>query len=120
VVQAVHTSLPLLLEAGEQVRGTAHGTGTPGDALRAAVPALGHQLRALQHGYVLLHRGKRHIVVRREFADGRVRGHHTRQYVAPRRIGKGAEQLVQRSRCRLFIYNHLVVDSSTIAGGLLL
>ena len=62
---------------------------------------------------MFLHGGKRHVVVRCEFAHGRVGVHDPRQNVAPRRIGERAEQLVQNLRRRLSIYNHLVVYSST-------
>jgi hypothetical protein len=62
---------------------------------------------------VFLHRGKRHVVVRGEFAHGRVGVHDPRQNVATRGIGERPEQLVQGVRRSVPIYNHLVVDSST-------
>jgi hypothetical protein len=84
-----------------------------GYALSAAVPPLGHQPGAFQHGHVFLHSGERHVVVRGEFAHRRIGVQNPRQNVAPRGIGERPEQLVQDVRRWLFIYNHLVVDSST-------
>jgi hypothetical protein len=91
-----------------------HGVGIARHALRAAVSPLGHQLRAFQHGHVLLHGGKRHLVSRGQFADRCVGVHHTRQNVAPRGIGQGPEQLVQVVGRSLATYNHMVVYSSTL------
>lgn len=108
-----HAYLPALLELGEQSSGTTHRIGIAGHALSAAVPPLGHQPGTLQHGHVFLHSGKRHVVMRGEFAHGRVGVHDPRQNVAPRGIGERPEQLVKNVRRWLSTYNHLVVDSST-------
>jgi hypothetical protein len=62
---------------------------------------------------VLLHGGKRHLVARRQLADGSVGVHHARQDVAARGVGQGPEQLVEGFRRGLLIYNHLVADAST-------
>lgn len=86
--------MPALLELRQQTMGTADGVGVAGHALRATVLPLGHQLGAFQHGHVLLHGCKRHLVSRGQLADGRVGVHHTRQDVAPRGIGQRPEQLV--------------------------
>ena len=105
--------MPAFLELREQTVGAAQGVGIPGDALRAAILALGHQVRALEDGDVLLHGGKRHVVAGGELGDGRFRGHHSCQDVAPGRIGEGAEQVIEgRARCGT-LCNHLVVYSST-------
>ena len=111
----IDASLPALLELGQQSSRTAHRIGLAGHALSASVPALGDQTRAFQHGHVFLHRGKRHVVMRREFTHGRVGVHYPRQNVAPRGIGERPEQLVQGLGRGLSIYNHLVVDGSTPA-----
>lgn len=105
--------VPALLELRKQLRGTTHRIGVAGHALRAAVPPLGDQPRTFQHGHVFLHSGKRHVVMRRELAHGRVSVHDSRQNVAPRGIGERPEHLVEDVRRWLFIYNHLVVDSNT-------
>ena len=105
--------MPALLELCEQSRGTTHRVGVAGYALSAAVPPLGHQPGTLQHGDVFLHSGKRHVVMRGEFAHGRVGVHYPRQNVAPRGIGERPEQLVQNVRPWLSTYNHSVVDGST-------
>jgi len=55
--------------------------------------------------------------VRGELADGFVRVHDPRQDVAASGVGQGPEHGVQRVWCGVFIYNHLVVDSSTPPGG---
>jgi DNA-binding transcriptional ArsR family regulator len=102
-----------MLELFEQSSGTTHRIGVAGHTLRAAVLPLSHQPGTLQHGHVFLHSGKRHVVVRGEFAHGRVGIHDPRQNVAPRGISERPEQLVQNVRRWLSIYNHLVVDSST-------
>jgi hypothetical protein len=65
---------------------------------------------------VFLHGGKRHVVVRGEFAHGRVGAHDPRQNVATRGIGERPEQLIQGVRHWLPIYNHLVVYDSTAKG----
>jgi len=65
-----------------------HRIGVPGYALGAAILAFGHQPGTLQHGHVFLHGGKRHVVMRGEFAHGRVGVHDPRQDVATRRIGE--------------------------------
>jgi hypothetical protein len=87
--------VPALLELRQQTIGTAHGGGVAGHALRATVPPLGHQPSTFQHGHVLLHGCKRHLVSRGQLADRRVGVHHARQDVAPRGIGQRPEQLVQ-------------------------
>jgi hypothetical protein len=102
-----------LLELGEQSSGTTQGIGVAGHALGAAVLAFCHQPGTLEHGDVFLHGSKRHVVVRGQFADGRVGVHHPRQDVATRSIGERPEQLVQGVRRCVPMYNHLVVDSST-------
>ena len=71
------------------------GIGVAGHALGAAVLAFRHQPGTLQHGHVFLHGGKRHVVVRGEFAHRRVGVHDPRQDVATRRIGERPEQLIQ-------------------------
>jgi hypothetical protein len=90
--------LPALLELCEQAIGTAHRVGVAGDALRAAVLPLGHQLGTFQHGHVLLHGRKRHVVTGGQLADGRVGVQHARQDVAACGVGQGAEQLVEGFR----------------------
>jgi hypothetical protein len=102
-----------LLELREQSSGTTHGIGVASHALGAAVLALCHEPGTLQHGDVFLHGSKRHVIVRRQLADGRVGAHHSRQDVATRGIGERPEQLVQGVRRCVSMYNHLVVDSST-------
>jgi hypothetical protein len=87
--------VPALLELRQQTIGTAHGGGVAGHALRATVPPLGHQLSTFQHGHVLLHGCKRHLVSRGQLADRRVGVHHARQDVAPRGIGQRPEQPIQ-------------------------
>jgi hypothetical protein len=105
--------LPALLELHQHSVGTAHGVGVAGHALRATVFPLGHQLSTFQHGHVLLHGCKRHLVARGQLADGRIGVHHARQDVAPRGIGQRPEQVIQVVGRRLSIYNHMVVHSST-------
>jgi len=107
--------VPALLELREQTIGASHRVGVAGHALRATVLPLGHKLSTFQHGHVLLHGCKRHLVPRRQLADGRVGVHHAGQNVAPRGIGQRPEQLVQVVSRRLSIYNHMVVDTSTVA-----
>lgn len=103
---------PAFLELREQMVGPAHGVRITGHTLRAAVLPLGDQLGSFEHGHVLLHGGKRHLIARGQLADGRVRVHHPGQDVAPRGVGQRAEQLVEVVR-RWLIYNHMVVYSST-------
>ena len=105
-----------MLELREQPGRTAQGIGIAGHALRAAVFAFRHQPGTFQHSHVFLHGGKRHVVVRGEFADGRLGIQDPRQDVATGRVGERAEQLVQGLRGGLPIYNHVVVDSSTDGG----
>jgi len=105
--------LPALFELRQQSIGTTHGVRVTGHALRATVLPLGHQMRTFQHGDVLLHGGKRHLVSRGQLADGRIGVHHACQDVAPRGISQRPEQMVQVVGRRLSIYNHMVVDSST-------
>jgi hypothetical protein len=102
-----------LLELREQTRGTTHRIGVAGHTLGPAILPLGDQPGTLQHGHVFLYGGERHVVVRGEFAHGRVGIHDPRQDVAPRGIGERPEQLVQGVRRSIPTYNHLVVDSST-------
>jgi hypothetical protein len=105
--------LPAFLELREQTVGAAYGFGVAGHALDAAILPLGHQSGPFQYGHVLLDGGKGHVVAGGQLGDRRLRGHHPRQDVTPRRIGKSPEQLIQSlARCQS-IYNHLVVDSST-------
>ena len=87
--------MPALLELREQSSRTPQGDRVAGHALGAAVLALRDQASALQHGHVLLHGGKRHVVVRGEFAHGRVGVHDPRQDVATRGIGERAKQLIE-------------------------
>ena len=105
--------MPALLELCKQAVGAAHGVGIAGHALCTTVLPFGDQLRTFQNGDVLLHGGKRHLVSRRQLADGRVSIHHASQDVAPGGIGQRPEQLIQLFGGRLLIYNHMVVDSST-------
>ena len=92
--------------------GPAYGARITSHTLRAAVLPLGDQLGSFEHGHVLLHGGKRHLIARGQLADGRVGVHHPSQDVAPRGVGQRAEQLVEVVR-RWLIYNHLVVYIST-------
>ena len=105
--------LPAFLELREQTVGAAYGVGIAGHALRAAVLPLGHQLGTFQHGHVLLHGCKRHLVSRGQLADRRVGVHHARQDVTPRGIGQRPEQMIQVVGRRRSIYNHMVVDTIT-------
>jgi hypothetical protein len=91
-----------------------HGMWVAGHTLGTAILPLGHEPGTRQHGHVFLHGGKRHVVVRGEFAHGRLGVHDPRQDVATRGIGERAEQLVQSLRGLVSIYNHLVVDTSTV------
>jgi len=84
-----------LLELREQSSGPPQGIRVAGHALGAAVFALRHQARALQDRHVLLDGGKRHVVLRGEFAHGRVGIHDPRQDVATRGIGERPKQLIQ-------------------------
>jgi hypothetical protein len=86
--------LPAPLELCEQAPRTTHDIGVAGHTLGAAILPLGHEPGTLQHGHVFLHRGKRHVVVRGEFAHGCVGVHNPRQDVATRRIRERAEQVV--------------------------
>ena len=88
--------MPALLERRKQSSRPPQGVRVAGDALGASILPLRDQPRPLQHGDVLLHGGKRHVVVRGELADGRVCVHDARQDVATRRIGERPEQLIQR------------------------
>jgi len=106
--------VPTLFELREEMIGTSHGVGIARHALRATVFSLGDQVRAFQHGHVLLDGCKRHLVSRGQLADRPVGVHHACQDVAPRRIGQRPEQLVQVvGRC-LLTYNHMVVYRSTV------
>ena len=105
--------MPALLELLKQSSGPPQGNRVADHALGAAVLPLRHQARALQDGYVLLDGGKRHVVVRGEFAHRRLSVHDPRQDVATRGIGERPEQLVQVVRHSVPTYNHLVVDNST-------
>ena len=106
--------MPALLELLEQSSGPPQGNRIAAHALGAAVLPLRHQARALQDGDMLLDGGKRHVVVRGEFAHGRLSVHDPRQDVATRGIGERPEQLIQRVRRRVPNYNHLVVYRSTL------
>ena len=90
--------MPALLELLKQSSGPPQGNRVADHALGAAVLPLCHQARALQDGYVLLDGGKRHVVVRGEFAHGRLSVHDPRQDVATRGIGERPEQLIQSVR----------------------
>ena len=92
--------------------GPAYGARITSHTLRAAVLPLGDQLGSFEHGHVLLHGGKRHLIARGQLADGRVGVHHPGQDVAPRGVGQRAEQLVKRVR-RWLTYNHMVVYTTT-------
>ena len=92
--------------------GAAYGARITSHTLRAAVLPLGDQLGSFEHGDVLLHGSKRHLIARGQLADGRVGVHHPGQDVAPRGVGQRAEQLVEVVR-RWLMYNHLVVYIST-------
>ena len=87
--------MPALLELLKQSSGPPQGNRVADHALGPAVLSLRHQARALQDGDVLLDGGKRHVVVRGEFAHGRVVIHDPRHDVAPRGIGEGPKQLIQ-------------------------
>ena len=63
---------------------------------------------------MFLHGSERHVVVRGELAHGCVGGHDPRQDVATGGVGEGPEQRVHFVRNVAFIYNHVVVDSSTL------
>ena len=106
--------MPTQLELSEQSGGATQHLEVAGHALGAAVFPLRDEAGALEHGHVLLNRGKRHVVPRGELTDGRVGVHDPRQNVAARGIGQCTEQLIE-GLCRgLLAYNHLVVDISTI------
>jgi hypothetical protein len=87
--------VPALLELRKQSSSTPKGIRVAGHALGASIPPLRYQPGTLQHGHVLLHGGKRHVVVRGEFAHGRVGVHDPRQDVATRGIGERPKQLIQ-------------------------
>ena len=107
----------MLLDLGQQPSGAAQDIGIAGDALQAAVLLLGHQPGTRQHGHVLLHRGKRHVVAGRQLAHGGIGVHDALENVAARAIRQRPEHMVQMGGRRLFIYNHSVVDSSTCVRG---
>jgi hypothetical protein len=96
----------------EQHIDPADGVRIAGHALGAAILPLDHQSGTFQHGHVLLHGRKRHLVSRGQFTDGRVGVEHPRQDVPTGGIGQRTEELVQVVRRRLSTYNHMVVDSS--------
>jgi hypothetical protein len=101
----------------EQTVGAAQGVWIPGDALRTAVLSLGHKVRPLEYGDVLLHGGKRHVVASGELGHRRLRGHDSCQDVTPGRIGESAEEVIE-SRARLWsLCNHLVVNDNTARPG---
>ncbi len=87
--------MPALLELREQSSSPPQRIRVAGHALGASIFPLRYQPGTLQHGHVLLHGGKRHVVVRGEFAHGRVGVHDPRQDVATRGIGEGSKQLIQ-------------------------
>jgi len=87
--------LPALLELCEKARGTTHGIWVAGQTLGTAILQLRHKAGTLQHGHVFLHGGERHVVMRGEFAHGRVGVHDPRQDVATRGIGERPKQLIQ-------------------------
>ena len=87
--------MPALLELPEQSSRTPQGVRVAGDALGASILPLRYQPGTLQDGHVLLHGGKRHVVVRGELAHGRVSVHDPRQDVATGGIGECSEQLIQ-------------------------
>lgn len=101
--------MPAQLELFEQATGAAHHVEVAGHALGAAVLPFGDEAGTFQHGDVLLYCGKRHLVARGEFADGRIRVHDPRQDVAARGVGQRTEQLVEHLGRVLPTYNHLVV-----------
>ena len=105
--------LPSFLELGEQTVRAPYGVRVAGHALGAPVLALDHQARPFQHGHVLLHGGKRHVVAGGQLGDGRFRRHHSRQDVTARRIGEGPEQVIEGLARGWSIYNHRVVYVST-------
>jgi hypothetical protein len=113
LVQLSDVRDPAFLELRKQAVGQPKRVRSAGDALLAAVPSLRDELRPLEHGDVLLDGGERHVVARRQLGDRRVGVHDPGQDVAAGRIGQRAEQLIQSLRCRLSIYNHLVVYRST-------
>ena len=63
---------------------------------------------------MFLHGSERHVVVRGELAHRRIGGHDPRQDVATGGVGEGPEQCVHFVRGVAPIYNHVVVDSSTV------
>jgi hypothetical protein len=87
--------VPASIELCEQSSSTPQGIRVAGHALSASILPLRYQPGTLQHGHVLLHGGKRHVVVRSEFAHGRVGIHDPRQDVATRGIGERPKQLIQ-------------------------
>jgi hypothetical protein len=101
-----------LLELREQSSRTPQGIRVARHALGTSILPLRYQPGTLQHGDVLLHGGERHVVVRGEFAHGRVGVHDPRQDVATRGIGERSKQPIQSVRRRVPIYNHLVVYRS--------
>jgi hypothetical protein len=87
--------VPALLERREQSGCTSQGIRVAHHALGTSLFPLRYQPGTLKHGHVLLDGGKRHVVVRSEFAHGGVGVHDPRQNVATRGIRQGAKQLIQ-------------------------
>jgi hypothetical protein len=87
--------VPALLERREQSGSTPQGIRVARHALGASILPLRYQPGTLKHGHVLLDGGKRHVVVRSEFAHGGIGVHDPRNNVATRGIGQRPKQLIQ-------------------------
>ena len=85
----------MLIELREQSGGAPNHFGIARHALRAPVPALDDETGALEHGDVLLHSGKRHVVARREVADRCLGTHDARQDVAAGAVGECSKDVVE-------------------------
>jgi hypothetical protein len=84
-----------LLERREQSGSTPQGIRVARHALGTSILPLRYQPGTLKHGHVLLDGGKRHVVMRGEFAHRRVGVHDPRQNVATRGIGERPKQPIQ-------------------------
>ncbi|GAA2980484.1 hypothetical protein GCM10010460_15070 [Microbacterium terrae] len=75
----------------------------------APLGALDDELGGLEHRHVLLNRGERHVVRRREFRHRRFAGERPAQDVAPGRIAERPEEAIECIIIESKFYNHLVV-----------
>ncbi|BDZ47774.1 hypothetical protein GCM10025867_00150 [Frondihabitans sucicola] len=99
---------PEILVLPQQTFGSAEGAHVAVHDLLPPVSLLRDEVRALEHGDVLLHRGEAHVVGAGERRDRLLFVDHALHDVAPRGIGQRVEDPIDLVVRQCF-YNHLVV-----------